>query len=154
MTLYDIFDPSRCLKIELYKVISNIMTYKYIGFIFIFSKLDGIWWSYKHCIYFYHFKLSAPPDCQGVKDSGKSTSGLYVIDPFGGRQRLVTVYCDMETDGGGWTVNIVLSINLNLSFFLSFSLPLALSICPPANPCSFSCFLSFYFFLSLCLSMH
>lgn len=48
--------------------------------------------------------LKAPQDCKGVLESGKNSSGLYVIDPFGGRQRLVTVYCDMDTDGGGWTV--------------------------------------------------
>nr|XP_034322238.1 fibrinogen-like protein A [Crassostrea gigas] len=36
-------------------------------------------------------------------ESGESTSGLYVIDLFGGRVQLVTVYCDMETDNGGWT---------------------------------------------------
>lgn len=48
--------------------------------------------------------LKAPQDCKGVLESGKNSSGLYVIDPFGGRQRLVTVYCDLDTDGGGWTV--------------------------------------------------
>lgn len=48
--------------------------------------------------------LKAPQDCKGVLESGKNSSGLYVIDPCGGRQRLVTVYCDLDTDGGGWTV--------------------------------------------------
>lgn len=47
--------------------------------------------------------MKTPPDCKGVMESGESTSGLYVIDPFGGRQRLVTAYCDMDTDNGGWT---------------------------------------------------
>nr|XP_034320663.1 ryncolin-4-like [Crassostrea gigas] len=50
-----------------------------------------------------YYQINPPPDCQGVMESGESTSGLYVIDPFGGRQRLVTVYCDMDTDNGGWT---------------------------------------------------
>nr|XP_034322236.1 fibrinogen-like protein A [Crassostrea gigas] len=50
-----------------------------------------------------YYQISAPQDCQGVMETGERTSGLYVIDPFGGRQRLVTVYCDMDTDNGGWT---------------------------------------------------
>nr|XP_034322235.1 fibrinogen-like protein A isoform X2 [Crassostrea gigas] len=50
-----------------------------------------------------YYLINPPPDCQGVMKSGETTSGLYVIDPLGGRQRLVTVYCDMEIDNGGWT---------------------------------------------------
>uniref|UniRef100_A0A8W8NW22 Fibrinogen C-terminal domain-containing protein n=1 Tax=Magallana gigas TaxID=29159 RepID=A0A8W8NW22_MAGGI len=50
-----------------------------------------------------YYQINLPPDCQGVMESGESTSGLYVIDLFGGRVQLVTVYCDMETDNGGWT---------------------------------------------------
>lgn len=85
------------------------------------------------CIYFYFLynysdnyatvssisiilKLSAPPDYQGFMESWESTSGSYVIDPFVDRQQLVTVYCGMETENEGWTVQIV------ISFFLSLSL--------------------------------
>ncbi|XP_065940717.1 fibrinogen-like protein A isoform X1 [Magallana gigas] len=50
-----------------------------------------------------YYQIYPPPDCQGVMESGETTSGLYVIDPLGGRQRLVTAYCDMDTDNGGWT---------------------------------------------------
>lgn len=50
-----------------------------------------------------YYKIDPPRDCKGVLESGKNSSGLYVIDPFGGRQRLVSVYCDLDTDGGGWT---------------------------------------------------
>uniref|UniRef100_A0A8W8P0H5 Fibrinogen C-terminal domain-containing protein n=1 Tax=Magallana gigas TaxID=29159 RepID=A0A8W8P0H5_MAGGI len=50
-----------------------------------------------------YYQISAPPDCHGVMETGESTSGLYVIDPFGDRQQPVTVYCDMDTDNGGWT---------------------------------------------------
>lgn len=57
-------------------------------------------------------------------ESGGSTSGLYVIDPFGDRQRLVTVYCDMETDAGGWTVKY-----LSFSMFLSLTHTFVLSVC-------------------------
>ena len=39
-------------------------------------------------------------DCLGYKDSGKS--GIYTINPDG--KQSFRVYCDMETNGGGWTV--------------------------------------------------
>ena len=41
-------------------------------------------------------------DCLDVKRAGNNSSGVYDIKVGGDT---VSVYCDMETDGGGWTVN-------------------------------------------------
>ncbi|XP_045597186.1 fibrinogen C domain-containing protein 1 isoform X2 [Procambarus clarkii] len=41
-----------------------------------------------------------PVDCADYLQLGHTTSGVYKIYPF----RPVEVWCDMETDGGGWTV--------------------------------------------------
>ena len=46
-------------------------------------------------------RIAQPGDCQGHMDRGSTTSGLYriMVD-----DEELEVYCDMETDGGGWTV--------------------------------------------------
>ena len=45
-----------------------------------------------------------PRDCLEVRDMGFNTSGVYHITPIG-VYRGFDVYCDMETDNGGWLVS-------------------------------------------------
>ena len=46
-----------------------------------------------------------PRSCQAVMNGGKTQSGTYTIDPDGkGGVPPQTVFCDMQTDGGGWTM--------------------------------------------------
>ncbi|XP_072176409.1 fibrinogen-like protein A [Diadema setosum] len=44
-----------------------------------------------------------PRDCSEIDQSQSGKSGLYEVQPAGGNPSF-QVYCDMDTDGGNWTV--------------------------------------------------
>ena len=61
-----------------------------------------------------YFSIWRFADCKDIMHMGISQSGVYAISPDGcGR---MAVYCDMDSDGGGWTV-ILRRVNGNTDFF-------------------------------------
>ncbi|XP_072275309.1 tenascin-N-like [Pyxicephalus adspersus] len=48
--------------------------------------------------------ITFPVDCVQVRMAGNAQSGVYTIYPGGENTNGIRVYCDQDTDGGGWTV--------------------------------------------------
>lgn len=47
-----------------------------------------------------------PIDCREILQAGNTRSGVYTIYPENFPQGSLDVYCDMDTDGGGWIVSL------------------------------------------------
>ena len=59
----------------------------------------------KNPFLFHCFKQDLPKDCLAIQDDGQNVSGEYFINPQDGGSSF-PVYCDMDTDGGGWLVSL------------------------------------------------
>lgn len=60
-----------------------------------------------------------PMDCVQIMKNGNMKSGIYTIYVNNDRSKPIEVYCDMDTDGGGW---LVWSTNTNMQFYCSIGL--------------------------------
>ncbi|XP_062605704.1 angiopoietin-2-like, partial [Saccostrea cucullata] len=52
---------------------------------------------------YYCTGYTLPKDCQEYYNNGHTQSGVYGISPYRKRCHVVYVFCDMVTNGGGWT---------------------------------------------------
>lgn len=53
-----------------------------------------------------------PMDCIQIMKNGNKKSGIYTIYINNNRSKPLEVYCDMDTDGGGWLVQIIVKVHI------------------------------------------
>lgn len=56
-----------------------------------------------------------PMDCLQIMKNGNGKSGVYTIYINSDRSKPLEVYCDMDTDGGGWLVRMTLYYTLEMN---------------------------------------
>ena len=79
------------------------------------------------------FFFISEPNCAEILVHGPSSEdGVYVINPLDG-EGFVRVYCDMTTDGGGWTVCTNANDNPNSTTNNTYADAKADSCCVDAN---------------------
>ncbi|TMS35149.1 hypothetical protein L596_002609 [Steinernema carpocapsae] len=69
------------------------------------EKYDYVWDSVscsQELCYVCEKSINTPSDCMDLKEAGNTESGTYEVSDGDGNMK--QVYCDMETQGGGWTV--------------------------------------------------
>ena len=54
-----------------------------------------------------------PMDCFQIMRNGNGKSGIYTVYINNDRSKPIEVFCDMETDGGGWLVRITDNLTQN-----------------------------------------
>ncbi|KAJ8035740.1 Fibrinogen-like protein A [Holothuria leucospilota] len=76
-----------------------------IGILFTSLLVSNVHSSAEGSTYFFYQQPAYPRDCQEVFEqcSTSTASGVYLIKPDG-YDKAFEVYCDNQTDGGGWTV--------------------------------------------------
>lgn len=78
------------------------------------NRLCNVWCKRRNSISFIRHILPSvgvlypfPMDCVQTMKNGNKKSGIYSIYINNDRDKPIEVYCDMDTDGGGWLVKTV-----------------------------------------------